>query len=129
MEKSGEMIKRWIKCFFGVSILLVVIYYSFMVYETRGVMEEFREVINDTEGVYEAKSEKLLGFRPRENCKIVTVKRYFTWCWNGKGRIWLYRREKHTLSNGKTFEIPDNFSMNIEKTDGNWIVTRLNIVP
>lgn len=123
------MIKKWLKYILGVSMIVVFAYCSFMVYETREVMEEFRAVIDDTEGVYGAKSEKLLVFRPRDGRKVVTVKRYFTWCWQGEGRIWLYRNANHTLSTGETFDTPDWFSMDIAKIDGNWIVTRLNIQP
>lgn len=123
------MIKKWLRYTVGASILVAFVYCSFMVYETRGIMDEFREVINDTEGVYEAKSEKLLVFRPRANFKVDTVRRYFTWCWQGEGRIWLYRNANHTLSTGEAFDTPDWFSMDIAKIDGNWIVTRLNIQP
>ncbi len=113
----------------GVFIIITFLYYVFINFETHGIMDEFRNVINDIDGTYKVENEKLLVFRPGDGHRIVVVKRYFTWCWRGKGRIWLYKNAKHVSEKGKIIDVPDYFSINIEKKDGKWLVTRLNIQP
>lgn len=122
------MDRRFIKYIILFIIILLGSYYAYIIYDTREVMDEFREVINDEDGLCNVSNDKLLVFRPRENDKIVSLFRYFTWCYKDKGKIWLYKKREHIVDE-KLYSVPDYFSINIAKKDGKWIITSINIVP
>lgn len=122
------MNRRLIKYIIFLCIILLGSYYAYIIYDTREIMNEFRKVINDEDGLCNVNNDKLLVFRPREDGKVVSLFRYFTWCYKDKGKIWLYKKEEHIVDK-KLYKVPDYFSVNIEKKDGEWIITSINIVP
>lgn len=121
--------RKYLRKFFILLIIIFLSYYMFIIYDTREIMNEFRMVISDDDGAYDLKNEKLSVFRPQKSYKNVTVARYFTWCYKEKGKIWIYIKGELTKSDGEISEVPDYFSMNIEKKDGEWFVTSVNIIP
>ena len=121
--------RKYLRKFFIILILIFLSYYMFIIYDTREIMDEFRTVISDDNGAFDLKNQKLFKFRPHKNYKNVLVARYFTWCYKDKGKIWVYIKGERTESDGEISEVPDYFSMNIEKKDGEWFVTSVNIIP
>lgn len=117
-----------IKYIILLSIILLGSYYIYIINDTREIMSEFRKVINDEDGLCNVNNDKLLVFRQREDSKVVSIFRYFTWCYKDKGKIWLYRKEEHIVD-GKIYKVPDYFSVSIVKKDGEWLITSINIVP
>lgn len=127
--KGSVLMRKYLRKFFILLIIIFLGYYLFIIYDTREIMNEFRIAISDDDGTYDLKNEKLYMFRPHKNYKNVTVARYFTWCYKDKGKIWVYIKGEHTESDGEITEVPDYFSMSIEKKNGEWFVTRVNIIP
>lgn len=72
------------------------------------------EVINGEDGLCNVNNDKLLVFRPRENDKVVSLFRYFTWFYKDKGKIWIYRKEEHVVDE-KLYSVSDYFSVSIAK--------------
>lgn len=104
--------------------ILIVIYYSYMLFDTRRIMKELNKAICDENYSSEEPDAKYyLQERPREGWRMVSpAHRYFTWCWNGKGKIWMYCKYESTGSAGVNYN-GDFPVVYIEKVEGKWIIT------
>lgn len=95
-----------------------------MLFDTQRVMNEINKAICDENYISEESDAYwYLMLRPEKGYQVTyPVHRYFTWCWNGKGRIWLYYRWEITDSDeviiNQHYPVID-----IEKKNGKWIIT------
>ena len=107
-----------------VLIILMVMYFIYMLFDTQRVMNEINKAICDENySSKEPDAKYYLWMRPEGGERIVSpVHRYFTWCWNGKGKIWMYCKYEITLPDQEIIN-PSYPVIDIEKKNGKWIIT------
>ncbi len=113
---------------FGICVLFLL-YYLFIIADTHPVMKELEE-IEVGEKIYEIDENILSVFSYHEGYKykVVDIRRYFTWCWNNKGKIWI--TNKVIPWNGGTIEPSREYQiLKIEKIKGKWEVVGRSIEP
>ncbi len=105
-------------------VILIATYYICMLFDTRRIMKEFNKAICDENySSEEPDAEYYERKRPEEGRRTIPpVRRYFTWCWNGKGKIWLYYKREYTYPD-KVIINPSYPVVDIEKKNGKWIIT------
>lgn len=114
---------------------LVFLYYVTMVIDTREVMMELKRIENGEISFAWDSEEPLARFSneplPRtfpiemeSKHSTYNIRRYFTWCFREKGRIWGTCIDRIEWADGKMHEAKDWYSLVIEKENGKWKVVK-----
>lgn len=117
--------------FVGLLVGLFVGYYLFILIDTSNIMQQIKKIEKDVVSINEFEQGNPL--RPfandiEENTYVRHIRRYFTWCWNGKGRIWLYTVVEVELED-EVIKCRDDCSIVIEKKNGEWEVIQYENSP
>lgn len=112
-------------------VSFIIVYYFYIVIDTHNIMATLKR-IEKKEIVYDFFSKDPLARFGRERgpvevevkseYKTYKIKRYFTWCWGKKGRIWLTCVDRREWEDGRVSERRDWCSLKIEKVNGEWKV-------
>lgn len=131
------MVKRCLAvkqiCFAVVAVLFL--YYVAIVIDTREVMMQLKRIENGEISFAWDSEEPLARFSneplPRtfpiemeSEHSTYKIRRYFTWCWGKKGRIWGTCIDRIEWADGKIHEAKDWYSLVIEKENGEWKVVK-----
>lgn len=106
-------------------LTIVVIYYGNILYSTHNVMEEICKATQEEKVVENDNSPLKMFYIHKDYYSIVNVARYYTWCWQGRGKIYL-TYEVESLGGKK---VRDWSVILIEKNDGNWRPVKVIWIP
>lgn len=104
--------------------IIIGLYYVYGLYMTTGIMNDIKKVAQK-----EMTAEKGTPYarfsHSKENFYTCDIKRYFTYCWFGKGEIFITCVDVSVLEDGTYISTRDWIRIVIEKTNGEWEAVEL----